>query len=182
MSEPTLLALRTMQAVIRGLPPEKPRPGILYRHYDADGVLLYIGSTDTQQMRDRHAAHAREARWWRYVARVEHEQVLPDRRAAFHAEGPAIRAELPVFNRASPQFIDEQELREARYVQEHSDVPYRWPRARRAGTTRLQRRDEIDAMLRELGVLSPPKCMSPVRHASLDLGEFLAQAYLNGED
>lgn len=126
---------------------------VLYRHYDADGALLYIGSTATSLFRDRQTDHARDARWWRYVARIDHEPAGADRRSAYLAEFAALRAELPVFNcwaRHRPR-MQEQLARQEQYLREHPDVPRRWPRAR-PGMSPVKRRDEIDAMLAELGL------------------------------
>lgn len=67
----------------------------LYRLYDADGQLLYIGvAYDPQQ---RWYSHANTAPWWPRVARRE-VTWYPHRPAAEDAERDAIRAEAPMFN------------------------------------------------------------------------------------
>jgi excinuclease UvrABC nuclease subunit len=131
-----------------------PAPGMVYRHLDPAGLLLYVGSCQARHLRDRHAAHARQARWWRYVARIEHEIVLPDRRAAYLAEAALIRAERPVFNRSLRSLLVEQEAREAAYVTAHAHLDL-WPEATRfgrQGLSREQLQEQTDAMLLELGV------------------------------
>lgn len=87
--------------------------GVLYRHLDADGCLLYVGSTDERQDRKRHLGHARAGRWWPFVDRIERE-ALPNRRAAYLAETVVILAERPIFNRTSGG--PDQEQRESAYL------------------------------------------------------------------
>jgi hypothetical protein len=67
----------------------------LYRHYDAAGVLLYVGISENPV--DRGRGHARYSEWVRYAARIEAEW-LDSRAAAERAERLAIRSERPVFN------------------------------------------------------------------------------------
>jgi hypothetical protein len=68
---------------------------MLYRFYDGDGVLLYVGIT-SRHMR-RWCEHAASKAWWPHVAttRVEH---YPSRVDAEGAEREAIRAERPLHN------------------------------------------------------------------------------------
>ena len=68
---------------------------ILYRHYDANGTLLYVGITDDLLARSQ--AHSRTSWWWPLVARVEY-RVFPDRAAASRAEVHAIEREHPLHN------------------------------------------------------------------------------------
>ena len=93
-----------------------PTPGVVYRHYDRDGVLLYIGSSDVYKFPSRQDDHAKAARWWRYVARIEHEVVPPDRRAAYLAEFAAMKTERPIFNRTSRTLAVWQQARESDYL------------------------------------------------------------------
>lgn len=69
----------------------------LYRYYDREGRLLYVGITGSGS--SRMAAHASTSRWWRYVrtARFEH---FRTREAALLAETMAIQTERPKFNKA----------------------------------------------------------------------------------
>lgn len=81
--------------------PKKPRVPLregrtaLYRHYDANDVLLYVGiSNDPDQ---RFILHAYTARWYDCSARCDVEWHT-DRPAALSAERDAIRSERPLFN------------------------------------------------------------------------------------
>jgi hypothetical protein len=69
----------------------------LYRHYDADGVLLYVGMADQPEVRERQ--HDYMSVWHRFSAHMstaEH----PTRKAALVAEQAAIKSERPLFNLA----------------------------------------------------------------------------------
>lgn len=68
----------------------------VYRLYDADGVLLYVGVTD--EPKTRFKTHAGTKSWWPsvYSRRIEWHQ---DRAAAETAERTAIREEYPLWNR-----------------------------------------------------------------------------------
>lgn len=69
-------------------------PTALYRHFAADGRLLYVGITRSAAA--RLAQHA-NSEWDRQIARIEVE-TLPTRQEAEAAERAAIRAECPAFN------------------------------------------------------------------------------------
>lgn len=70
-------------------------PTVLYRLFDADDRLLYIGITcNTAQ---RWESHRGSKPWWHLVARKEL-TAYPDRSAALTAERAAIRAEAPLHN------------------------------------------------------------------------------------
>ena len=74
-------------------------PTALYRFFDADGDLLYVGITRNLNL--RLTQHAADKPWWASVAR----KTLvwyPSRSDAAHAEGKAIREERPQFNVALP--------------------------------------------------------------------------------
>jgi hypothetical protein len=60
----------------------------LYRHYDRDGVLLYIGITN--KIAWRLLAHERNAGWWRQVRTVTISDPYPTREAALAAEPAGI--------------------------------------------------------------------------------------------
>ena len=79
------------------------RPHYLYRCYDADGLLLYIGCTSN--VRRRMGAHRRgdgksKASAWLSACMVRHEVSGPlaGLELARAAETAAIRAESPLFN------------------------------------------------------------------------------------
>lgn len=70
-------------------------PTELYRLYDADDQLLYIGITCNKAARwDRHRSRSP---WWKLVARKDLTS-YPDRSAALTAEREAILAENPIHN------------------------------------------------------------------------------------
>jgi len=73
-------------------------PTALYRLYDADGQLLYIGiSIDPDR---RFKEHRKEQGWWPAVVRRDIEWLDCGGWDAIHAEWAAIRAEQPPFNRS----------------------------------------------------------------------------------
>jgi hypothetical protein len=67
----------------------------LYRLFDEDGVLLYIGISNAWQHRMQE--HRRTQPWWDQVAHV-FPISFPDRRSALDAEARAIRRERPLHN------------------------------------------------------------------------------------
>lgn len=73
--------------------------GYVYRFFDVDGGLLYVGIT--RDMSQRFAAHRREARWWFDVATVTVE-VTAGMVEAEYAEAVAILSERPAHNRSRP--------------------------------------------------------------------------------
>jgi hypothetical protein len=70
-------------------------PTILYRLFDADDRLLYVGITCNKQQ--RWGGHRKNSRWWPLVARKEL-ITHPDRSTALTAERDAIRSERPIYN------------------------------------------------------------------------------------
>lgn len=67
----------------------------LYRHFDKDGVLLYVGIAINPIA--RLVDHRKDAHWFRDIRRVEIEY-FADRKAALLAETEAIVRERPRFN------------------------------------------------------------------------------------
>lgn len=67
----------------------------LYRHFDVEGALLYVGISVSWPARTK--AHAGGSRWFDLVAKVEIER-FETREAALDAERKAIKAEKPRFN------------------------------------------------------------------------------------
>jgi predicted GIY-YIG superfamily endonuclease len=67
----------------------------LYRLYDAESNLIYVGVS--YQPRYRLTQHKQKKVWWPEVARVEIHW-YPDRRPAEDIERDAIRAEAPRYN------------------------------------------------------------------------------------
>lgn len=76
----------------------------LYRHFDAQGQLLYVGISDCLSARDKQ--HAATAHWHGRVFKTE-TSWFPDRQAALIAEWEAIRDEGPAYNirRGPPAFL-----------------------------------------------------------------------------
>lgn len=71
------------------------RPHALYRFYDTDGVLLYIGIT--ADLGSRLTQHSDDKPWWCDVTQV-HVEHHPSREAVLAAEQQAISAEQPLHN------------------------------------------------------------------------------------
>ena len=67
----------------------------LYRHFDADGTLLYVGIA-VDPMR-RLYQHEKFAHWYPSISRIEIER-FPSREEAIDAEIIAIRSENPKYN------------------------------------------------------------------------------------
>jgi hypothetical protein len=67
----------------------------LYRHFDAEGVLLYVGISLSAVQ--RLASHASASHWFDRIATVTIE-TYPTRDDALEAERNAIITELPLFN------------------------------------------------------------------------------------
>lgn len=75
------------------------RPVALYRHFDRNGELLYIGITNDLQL--RWLQHAETSPWAWLVADTT-VVWFPDRARAAAAERQAIRRDRPLFNTARP--------------------------------------------------------------------------------
>ena len=78
------------------LAPPPVRRCALYRHWDKDGVLLYVGVSVTPGKRLRD--HARHSAFMRFASRTE-EVWFDSETEAREAERGAIEAERPLFNR-----------------------------------------------------------------------------------
>lgn len=68
----------------------------LYRHFDCEGALLYIGISASTPART--GVHMAVSPWAAQIARIEIE-ALPDREAAMQAEMKAILTEKPLHNK-----------------------------------------------------------------------------------
>lgn len=97
----------------RSAPAAPPRCG-LYRHFDAEGILLYVGIAKWPDERMRQ--HASQSGWQRFAARMEAEW-FDTRDEASRAEVRAVAAEKPIFNKQYAA-ADQQE-RAVRYLVEH---------------------------------------------------------------
>lgn len=69
---------------------------IVYRTYDRNGLLLYVGCT-VQQIEMRLRGHANNSPWWPFYDHVETVE-FPTHREALAAEAEAIAAEHPRWN------------------------------------------------------------------------------------
>jgi GIY-YIG catalytic domain-containing protein len=67
----------------------------VYRFFDVDGDLLYVGITGRGKKRT--SQHAADKRWWPQVASATFSH-YPSRAAAADAEAKAIRDEHPLYN------------------------------------------------------------------------------------
>lgn len=67
----------------------------LYRHFNEDGELLYVGIS--MSALERSIAHRKKSHWWNEITRIEIEK-FPTRAEALEAEKRAIRAENPKYN------------------------------------------------------------------------------------
>ncbi|MFI6296673.1 hypothetical protein ACIBEJ_34145 [Nonomuraea sp. NPDC050790] len=70
-------------------------PMVLYRYYDDQGRLLYVGITNS--FKERNAKHAAASPWIIFATRSTTES-FPARRDAEEAERSAIWSERPLFN------------------------------------------------------------------------------------
>lgn len=106
----------------------------LYRHYDCDDCLLYVGVTTNPKR--RLGQHKCTSPWFDEIARVETEQ-FADHHAALVAEVVAIITEHPVHNKQ----VDLKLLRRPY----HGDQPYQYARDyRHMLRDRLDELDEQD--------------------------------------
>ena len=69
----------------------------LYRHFDKDGRLLYVGISLNSV--SRLSQHKNVSRWYDQIVRIEIER-FPSRKEALEAEAKAINEENPVHNTA----------------------------------------------------------------------------------
>lgn len=76
--------------------------GTLYRFFDADGRLLYVGASGRFQKRV--ASHRAHAKWWD-VAAMCRIQRYPTLREALAAEAVVIATEHPIHNIAPGMYV-----------------------------------------------------------------------------
>jgi hypothetical protein len=95
------LASRIVEAdrnpITRGLVMDVPH--VLYRMFNRDGVLLYVGITNNPKGRFR--THSESQPWWSEVVNITLEH-LPSRLHLQAAESNAIKNEGPLYNIARP--------------------------------------------------------------------------------
>ncbi len=68
----------------------------VYRHFDCDGVLLYVGCSDNPE--HRNLSHAKRSKWWPLSVKMT-KAAFQDRPTALMNERNAIVLEKPLFNR-----------------------------------------------------------------------------------
>lgn len=73
----------------------RPVPHVVYRFYDADGALLYVGMTS--DFKGRHRAHELRSPWYRFAVRHT-TQDAESEDVARVVEREAIKSESPIFN------------------------------------------------------------------------------------
>lgn len=77
----------------------------MYRYFDANGTLLYVGiAKDPDKRYGEHVSAG--ARWVPYAASRTVAE-CPDRESALAAERAAIRDEMPVYNRVGSRMADD---------------------------------------------------------------------------
>lgn len=81
----------------------------VYRHFDAEGRLLYVGASCHFGVRT--LQHMRDSHWYFDVARIDVEH-HPNRMRAERAEAIAIRDEKPLHNVWQPGIVDMQVIEE----------------------------------------------------------------------
>lgn len=91
-----------------------PKRCALYRHFDADDLLLYLGISDNPVQRGKD--HARDSDWVKYAVRAE-VVWYRNRAAAERAEKIGIIAERPIFNRQHNDYPGAGERRKA-YIEQ----------------------------------------------------------------
>lgn len=81
----------------------------LYRHFDAEGRLLYVGVSC--HFSSRTLQHMRDSHWYFDIVRIEIEH-FPNRMRAERAEAIAIRDENPLHNVWQEAIIDMKDIEE----------------------------------------------------------------------
>lgn len=87
---------------------ERERRCFVYRFFDADGRLLYVGSTF--HLRDRLSSHRRNSPWFELAARMEAEEYANEQSARL-VEVVSIQCEAPLFNVKSTPVEQQRALR-----------------------------------------------------------------------
>ena len=90
----------------------------LYRHFDCNGTLLYVGISSSTIA--RLSQHQRTAHWFDQVANVS-VQKFPTRKAALEAEKLAIQTEKPLYNKIHNQDTWAEDI-DAELAKEHQEI------------------------------------------------------------
>jgi hypothetical protein len=86
--EPAIITRRMVSRVVTGCE--------MYRHFDGDGALLYVGISGSTIFRT--TQHEKQAAWYDDVATITIER-FPSREEAAAAEKAAIKSERPIHNK-----------------------------------------------------------------------------------
>lgn len=86
---------RTFYTLVTGMKQKPARKYHIYRHYDKDGVLLYVGMSNNAL--SRLSQHKQHADWFEQIETVKI-QTVNSRSEAFRLERKAIAEEKPKFN------------------------------------------------------------------------------------
>lgn len=141
----------------------------LYRHFDADGVLLYVGISNDPGYRTHEHSVGAGRRWVIFASRMEGVWYASTE-AARAAEKVAIRDEAPVFNSANRSTHAESEARKRAYEQSHVPLAVPGEQVR----PRLTRAEAAEAVRQQIitGDLQLGEKMTsiPALAAELDIG------------
>jgi hypothetical protein len=97
-------------------PVEQQRRCALYRHFDSEDILLYVGITDN--LGDRtNGGHARTSDWVQFAVRAEAEW-FDSREQASKAEREAVQDEQPIYNRQYAEGDPDAKIAEYRHFRE----------------------------------------------------------------
>jgi len=108
----------------------------LYRHFDKDGVLLYVGVS--LSVVQRLAQHRDHAHWFERITRVEM-QASASRDEALAAERAAIQLERPLFN------IQHSRLPKPEPVERPAPCPAPWVLTRIQELLEIERSENAEA-------------------------------------
>jgi hypothetical protein len=110
-----LLDTAIRPALVAATDPYAPGSVAVYRLFNLDGALLYVGVSDTPKR--RFAQHAHDKGWWYLVVRWTVEW-YPDRVSALAEEARLILEEVPAFNVAGIGETHDEDAELMRWTQE----------------------------------------------------------------
>jgi hypothetical protein len=135
----------------------------LYRHFAADGRLLYVGISVNVIWRI--GTHQERSHWFRSISRIEIEH-FDSRDAALAAEKTAIRAEKPLFNvQHTSQKVDRSDFKpgrvHARIIRELTAHRHDWPRiSKKSGVTERTIENIVSVTVRDPRVSNIQKLLN----------------------
>jgi hypothetical protein len=136
-------------------------PSVVYRFYDDEEQLLYVGCTNNvgRRMAEHFPPQCQPGGWHAEVARVEMSTPCPDRRSAVEAESRAILIEGPLYNDLDvvpiahrrmfgpPRFPDQTPLVRERITRRLTENPGVWAYQRRQEAVRIPYVDLVAEIL-----------------------------------